>query len=136
MADSRRLTFSNPGCVAPPVARYSHIVGIPAGARLLVLAGQIGLRPDGSIAADATEQFEVALENVIAILVDQGATAQHIVKLNTWIVDGAPVDLKRTAAARARLLGDVAPASTLAFISRLYAPDILVELEAWAAVPP
>jgi enamine deaminase RidA (YjgF/YER057c/UK114 family) len=135
MEDPRQLHFSNPAGVAPPVGSYSHAAMIPSGVRLIVLAGQIGMRPDGSIAKGFAAQFEAALENVTTILRAQGAGPEHVVKLNTWIVQGTPIDYNEVTTIRERLLGDVKPPSTLAYVSHLFSPDLLVELEAWAATP-
>lgn len=135
MEDPRRLHFSNPAGVAPPVGRYSHAAIIPSGFRLIVLAGQIGMRPDGSIAEGFAAQFEAALENVTTLLRAQGAGPEQIVKLNTWIVDGTTIDYAEVTKIRERLLGDAKPPSTLVYVSRLFSPDFLLELEAWAAAP-
>ena len=43
------LKISNPPTIAPPAGAYSHCVEIPPNARLLSIAGQGGLRPDGSM---------------------------------------------------------------------------------------
>ena len=43
------LKTRNPSSVAPPAAMYSHSVEIPPNARWLVTAGQVGVRPDGTI---------------------------------------------------------------------------------------
>ena len=42
----RRLT---PAGIGSPLARYSHAVEIPAGARLLLCSGQLGIAPDGRV---------------------------------------------------------------------------------------
>ncbi len=108
---------------------------IPSRFRLIVLAGQVGMRADGSVAQGFARQFELALENILTLLGSQGAGPEHVVKLNTWIVQGTPIDYNEVTTIRERLLGDVKPPSTLAYVSHLFSPDLLVELEAWAATP-
>ncbi|WP_405494884.1 hypothetical protein [Nocardia sp. NBC_00511] len=43
----------NPQEVHAPVAAYSHQIEIGPGGRWLMLSGQIGMRPDGSVPDDA-----------------------------------------------------------------------------------
>ena len=43
----------NPQSVHAPVAAYSHQIEVAAGARWSVLAGQVGIRADGTLPADA-----------------------------------------------------------------------------------
>lgn len=133
--ETRPITVSNPQGVAAPIGRYSHVAHVPAGCRILVLAGQVGMRPDGGVADGFAGQFEAALENIVTILRSQDSGPEHIIKLNTWIVEGTPIDYGEVTKIRERLLGDVKPPSTLAYVSRLFSPEFLVELEAWAAAP-
>lgn len=39
----------NPKTIAPPAATYVHGLEVPPGARLFFVAGQTGMRPDGSV---------------------------------------------------------------------------------------
>jgi 2-iminobutanoate/2-iminopropanoate deaminase len=43
------LKTRNPTAIAPPAAKYSHSVEVAPNARWLFTAGQVGVRPDGSI---------------------------------------------------------------------------------------
>ncbi len=128
------LSFCHPAGVAPPIGSYSHLVSDPAGARLLVVAGQVGVRADGTLAASFEGQFDQALRNALSVIGSQGATAANIIKLNTWAVAGTPIDFNEWRSLRASLLGEAKPPSTFAYVSRLFSPEFLVELEAWAAV--
>lgn len=127
-----------PGVHAPD-GRYSHLAVAEGPARTLYLAGQVGLRPDGQLAAGIVAQAEQALANVMAILAAEGATVEHIVRW-TWYLVG-PVsdkDLAGVRAARGRVLdGRQAPppASTLVFVAALDGPALLLELEVTAVVP-
>lgn len=127
------VTISNPGGVAPPIGRYSHLAVIPAGTDLLYLAGQVGMRPDGSVLQDASAQYVQALRNVLTILASEGCGPEHIVKLNTFLVE--PLDLEKIKSFRAETLGDASPPSTLVYVPRLATPDFLVEIECVAARP-
>lgn len=125
--------FRNPTEVAPPLGHYSHLAIVPAGTRLLVLAGQTGHAPDGSLPESADAQYRNALANVLAILASEGAGPEHIVKLNSWLTE--PLSRESMRAVRLDLLGSAAPPATLGYLSGLALPTLKVEIEAWAAVP-
>ena len=122
---------NNPQTIHPPVGTYAHQVEVPEGSRWLVLAGQIGRSPDGSVPPSQVEQLEVALENVRRNLEAGGMGITDIVKV-TWYFVGDE-DAARRREVIGRWLGDHRCASTLLFVSALAAPDYLVEVDAWAA---
>ena len=62
------LVTRNPDTVAAPGGLYSHSVEIPPNARWLVLAGQVGVKPDGTMADGIEAQDEQIWKNVVAIL--------------------------------------------------------------------
>jgi enamine deaminase RidA (YjgF/YER057c/UK114 family) len=126
------LAFSNPDSVHPPLGIYSHTAVVPAGARLLYLSGQVGVRPDGSVGDTITEQADQTFANVIALLRAHGLEAASIVKLTTFMVAGQNGDEVRRA--RLKHLGAHRPASTAVFVSQLVDPRWLVEVEAVAAM--
>lgn len=133
MTDTALPTFTNPDTVAPPIGPYSHVAQAPAGARVVAFAGQVGNAPDGSLPDTVEEQFANALRNIVRLLESVGATPAHLIKLNTYLVRA--VDLPTLGAARAAILGDARPASTLVYVPRLAAEQYLVEVEAWAVAP-
>ena len=67
------LRFVDPPNGPPPAASYRHLAVVPAGSRLLVLAGQIGNLPDGTIVEGLEAQYEQALININAIVASEGA---------------------------------------------------------------
>jgi 2-iminobutanoate/2-iminopropanoate deaminase len=123
-------TARNPQDVHPPVADYVHQIEVGAGGRWLVLSGQIGMRPDGSLPQDPVEQVAVALENVRRNLAAAGMDVTNVVKLNTYLV--GDVDAQGRAAAVGAFLGEHVPTQTLLYVARLAAPALRVEIEAWA----
>lgn len=123
-------TARNPQDVHPPVADYVHQIEVGAGGRWLVLSGQIGMRPDGSLPEDPVEQVAVALENVRRNLAAAGMDVTNVVKLNTYLV--GEVDAPGRAAAVGAFLGGHTPTQTLLYVARLAAPALRVEIEAWA----
>jgi len=74
------IIFRNPASVAPPIGRYSHSVEIPANARTLIVSGQVGMAPDGSLPPDYFEQLRNALRNVQSNVEAAGMTTRDIVK--------------------------------------------------------
>lgn len=121
----------NPKTVAAPFSRYSQGVVTDPGARWLHVSGQVGVRPDGSLAEGFEAQYEQALKNVIAVVAAAGMKVGDIVKLVTYMLEGGEVAKAR--AIRLALMGDAAPASTLVLVAGLASPAWLVEIEAIAA---
>lgn len=122
----------NPRSVHRPVGVYSHSIGVPSGARWVAVAGQVGINARGVLAKGIRRQAEQAFRNVVACLRENGMRKQDLVKITVFLTDARHIAEYR--AARARLLGDaVRPASTLLIVAGLASPDMLIEVEAWAA---
>ena len=122
----------NPKTVHKPLGAYSHTVKVPAGAEWLAIAGQVGVDRKGRLAAGIRKQAEQALRNVVACLRANGMRKEDLVRVNTFLTD--PRHAEEFRAARQRVMGsDIAPASTLLIVDGLATPDLLVEVEAWAA---
>jgi len=121
----------NPAEIAPPIGAYSHGIEVPAGARTLHISGQVGITPEGKVAAGIEAQTEAALSNILGILKAAGMGVEDLVKMTTFLIDANDIAKVRTA--RMRVLGSHRPASTLLVISRLAAPEYLIEIEATAA---
>jgi enamine deaminase RidA (YjgF/YER057c/UK114 family) len=121
----------NPAEIPPPIGAYSHGIEVPPGARTLHISGQVGIAPDGKVAPGIEGQTEAALNNIVGILKAAGMGVQDIVKMTTFLIDAN--DIAKVRAVRVRILGDHRPASTLLVISRLAAPEYLIEIEATAA---
>ena len=126
------LITRNPKSVSPPGGLYSHSVEVPSHARWLYLAGQIGIKPDGTLPENIEEQDEQCWLNILSILEDASFGVRDIVKINVLSTDpnALPIHVKH----RAKYLNDGhVPASTWANISSLANPQILIELEVIAA---
>ena len=68
------LTTRNPSTIAPPAAMYSHSVEVPANARWLVTAGQVGTAPDGSVPEGFEAQHDQIWQNTLGGQVSGPAT--------------------------------------------------------------
>jgi enamine deaminase RidA (YjgF/YER057c/UK114 family) len=116
----------NPAAVRAP-AGYNHAIEVLQPARRVVIAGQVGVRPDGTIPETAEGQIAQALANLTAILAATGMTTANLVKTTVFLTDRAHLPALRTE--RARVMGDLVPASTLLFVSGLADPRLVVEIE-------
>jgi enamine deaminase RidA (YjgF/YER057c/UK114 family) len=125
------IRFENPAGVHAPLGLYSHTASVPEGTELIFIAGQVGVRPDGSTPATIAEQADQVFANIVALLKAHGLEATSIVKLTTFMVAGHDGDAVR--AARLKYLGAHRPASTAVFVSQLVDPGWFVEVEAVAA---
>lgn len=121
----------NPAAIAPPAGSYSHLVEIPANARWLYTAGQVGIRPDGSLPESFEEQHDQIWQNTLAILADAGMGPEDIVRLNVYATD--PEGRKFLKVHREKYLNGHVPASTWVVVSQLADPRLLVEMETVAA---
>ena len=124
------VTFSNPAGVHEPGARYSHAVLVEGPGRRLVISGQIGVRPDGTIAAGGQAQIAQALANLGAVLAAHGMGPGNIIKLGIFVTDRGLIGPWR--AEREKFMGTLAPASTLLVVAGLADPRFLFEVEAEA----
>lgn len=122
----------NPNTVHQPIGAYAHTVRVPSDATWLAIAGQVGIAPGGKLAAGFKSQAEQAFRNVVACLRAHGMNKRDLVKLTVFITDPRHVDAYR--AARKKVIGDAtAPAATLLVVDGLASPDMLIEVEGWAA---
>ena len=127
-----KVRASNPSTVAPPVGMYSHSIQVPANARWLVTAGQIGMRPDGTTPEGFEAQHEQIWLNTLALLADADMGPEDIVRINVYSTD--PEGIQYVRAHRERFLSpDHTPASTWVVVSALARPEWVVEMETIAA---
>lgn len=126
----------NPSGLAAP-SGFSHAV-VAAGSRLVFLAGQTALGPDGRIGgAGVVEQFERALVNLLTALAAAGGGPEHLASLTVYIVD---MDDYRAHAAEIgavwrRLVGLDYPAMAAVGVARLWDAEALVEVQGHAVLP-
>jgi enamine deaminase RidA (YjgF/YER057c/UK114 family) len=117
--------------VAQKIGTYSDGVAVPADAKWVFVSGTPGMLPDDSYPDGITAQAEQAWKNVLAILAQAGMGVKDLVKVTHYLV--RQEDIKDYVVVRARYLGDARPASMLLVVPGLVKPEILVEIEAYAA---
>lgn len=124
-------THRNPAEVHPPIAAYTHQIEVREPARWLVLSGQLGMEPDGTVPGDPIRQLDVAFENVARNLRAAGMEMSDLVKLVIYLVGEFDVPARR--AVIKSHLREPWPCVTLLVIAGLADPRYRVEIEAWAA---
>ncbi len=118
--------------VRSPGGRFSHVGEIGPNARLFHLAGQTGTAPDGTIGEGIEEQTALVYRNITTVLNECGMGLENLVKVTIFLTSPDYIDAWR--AGQQDAFGDVIPASTLLIVSRLARPELLVEVEAVAAM--
>ena len=130
------LVRMNPDTVAAPVGTYSQAVRVEsADLAWIHVSGQIALDAEGRLvgAGDLRAQTEQVFENLARILEANGATFEHVVKLQTFFT--TLEDLAASREVRARYLPAEPPASTAVQVVALVVPDALIEVDLVAVVP-
>ncbi|GAA0379636.1 hypothetical protein GCM10009530_32850 [Microbispora corallina] len=127
--------FHTPGTL-PPTNGYSHVASVAPGSRLVWTSGQVPLAPDGTPApaGDWEAQTRLTMRNVGAALEAAGATWDDVFKLTIYVVDTSALPTVRRV--RDEFVNvERPPTSSLVQVAGLFRPDLLVEVEAVAAVP-
>lgn len=125
----------NPSELAPP-SGYSHAVAA-SGGRLVFLAGQAALGPDGRLAGGGVvEQFERALANLLTALRAAGGGPGDLVSLTVYLVDldDYRAHSKEVRRVWLRMAGRDYPAMAAVEVRRLWDPEALVEVQGTAVV--
>ena len=132
MADTTTPTPGiNPDGIYRP-ASYDHAMW--AGDTLYV-AGQVARDAHGSLVApgDAASQAEQVYVNLGAVLDAAGVRRDQVVKVVTYLVDGA--DGPAAGAARQRFFGAHRPPHTGLVVAALGGPEVRIEVEVIAHAP-
>ncbi|MFL4990749.1 MAG: RidA family protein, partial [Microvirga sp.] len=112
--------------------------GVAAAGRQVFVAGQVGWNAQQRFESDDfVAQVEQALVNIVAVLAEADAKAEHLVRL-TWYVTDKREYLARLAEvgqAYRRAIGRHFPAMTLVQVAALLEDRAKVEIEATAMVP-
>jgi 2-iminobutanoate/2-iminopropanoate deaminase len=130
------LGFSNPsGMSSPPT--YSHVVEVNGPHRTVYIAGQTGADANGKIAQGFRAQAVQVMENLKTALASVGGDFEHVVKLNSYLTDiEANANEFREIRAQYFTNKSTLPAATLVQVVRLANPNVLLEVEMIAVLPP
>ncbi len=127
----------NPDAIRPPAGTYSHVARAPAGASLVVVAGQVGVAPDGALADGFGPQCAQAFANVDAALAAAGGGWSSVIQTMTFITrrEDVPALREWRNSEFARLFPDGRyPPNTLLVVSGLASEEMLIEVQAIAAI--
>ena len=108
-------------------SNYSHEIETLPGARWLHITGQYPERPNGTVPEDLVEQCKVVFENLFAVLRAADMEPSDLVKLAQFLVRRKDVPVFRQV--RARMVGSIAPATTLVIAGALIDPRWRLEVE-------
>jgi len=111
--------------------------GILARGEMVFVGGMVGADSTGRFADGFIPQMKQALANIVAVLAEAGASAQHIVRLTWYVRDkkeylGA---LKEVGAAYRQLMGRHYPAMAVVQVGGLVEDEARLEIEATAVIP-
>jgi enamine deaminase RidA (YjgF/YER057c/UK114 family) len=112
--------------------------GISATGRTIFTAGVVGWDEQEKFVADTLPaQFAQVLRNIVAILAEDGAGPEHLVRLTCYVtsIDAYRAGLSEIGAAWKAIIGPHYPTMALVEVVRLVEPRALVEIEATAVVP-
>src|SRR5260370_22037943 len=126
--------FINPPALRRPPG-YTHVVEVTAPARIVYIAGQLGVDGDDKVVGDFRRQAVKTFENLKTALAAVGAQFRHVVKFNNYLVDRAHLPTFRDGR-DTHLAENDRPASTTIAISGLAREGALIEIEAFPDVPP
>lgn len=129
------IRFINPPTLSSSPRIASKLVSVPPGSRLIYISGLVGNDSKGKVVGpgDMHAQAKQVFENVRLALEAAGGSFKDVVKLNFYLTDMSRADEVR--AVRAQYINaEAPPASTLVEVSKLAAPEYLVEIEAVAAI--
>lgn len=113
---------------------YSHVATSTGPVRIVITAGEVGTKPDGTVPSDVDEQVRQAISNLGRCLEAAGARVEDVLKLTYYIVDYSPEN-PRHRPALLEFLGNHRPGSTLVPVPALAQPAFKFEIEATAAIP-
>ena len=115
---------------------YSN--GVSARGRLIFTAGVVGWNEEQRfVAADLPGQFRQLLLNTLAILAEDGAEPEHVVRMTWYVVnrDDYVANLSVLGGIYRELMGRHYPAMAVVEVAALVEPQALIEIETTAVVP-
>lgn len=123
-----------PGVDPPPMSSHATAA---RGDVIVHISGQVGTDESGAIVEGLAAQTERAIVNVAAALEAAGATVADVAKSTFYVVDWEPSmmeELARGGAAARAKIPFPDSAVTLIGVKSLFAPEMLIEIEAVAIV--
>jgi len=124
----------SPDSVWKPFGAFSQAV-VQGTGKIVHLKGQVSLDKEGKVVGegDIEAQVEKVLENIKAVLNAFGGRMEDIYSLTHHVTDIEA--FMKTGHIRTSYFNDPYPVTTTVEVSRLYHPDLLVEITGSAEIP-
>lgn len=124
------MRIVDPSTTYKAPSAYTQAVVHGAAAERIVVSGQLGLKPDGTVEEGLENQMVRAFQNVFAVMAEAGFERRHLIRAIIYCTVPGSVAVYR--AVRDRMLDGHLCANTYIEISGLASKDHLVEIEAEA----
>lgn len=114
---------------------YTHVVEV-SNSKMIYLSGQVAFDVNRNIVGkdNLEAQTRQVFENIKAALAAAGADFSHVVKLSVFMLDISQIAVVR--GVRDQYVNTAQPPASSAFeVRKLFRDDVLIEIEAIAAVP-
>ena len=116
---------------------FSQAVAVSGAVRTVYIGGQNAVDASGAIVGqgDIGAQTEQVLQNLQAALAAGGASLEHVIKWNMYLLQGQPLQPGFAVFQRVWGRRPNPPAITMVSVAGLANPDYLLEMDAIAVVP-